>query len=534
MKSFLKIFPLVIFLFSSLTFAQIQTSVSNILRYGNGERSLGNVNSDFIYRENLTDAIFRLPVNLNVGLRLLYDKPPEIGQVFKGISRRYIEYDNDDLYLRAGNLSELYGKGLAINLFENRGLAYDTWLDGINAKYKFDDLKVSVLGGTINFADSINFWREEEYTLIGGNAEYKFHKNFKAGISFVSSEGTIPLPGLIQKLKAEIPEIYLNLSLGDLDLFVDWSQKWTSVENSSSSKGSGIYSSLNFNKGSLGITLDYKNYKFDEQDPFTRYDFTRPTRMLPFQNPPIVQKEHSYLLLSRSIHQVDFNDEVGFQVEIYYLLNDETFFTLNGSLASRHNFYNYNTAAFSFTKEERSGNFLPSTEDKYSPFWEYLIEAEHSFDELTNLNIGFAQRSKIIYNDIIGSSASHKISSTVIPFFIQRSFSGNYSASIQYELEFVNDNYNTNQIKFTNQFISFINSFFSVLNINLRYEFTSNNYEVSGRKDWFTFETGYRINQNNNVSFSFGSERGGQTCSNGVCRYIQPFSGFKLTLLNNI
>ncbi|NJO92506.1 MAG: hypothetical protein HC831_28685, partial [Chloroflexia bacterium] len=85
-----------------------------------------------------------------------------------------------------------------------------------------------------------------------------------------------------------------------------------------------------------------------------------------------------------------------------------------------------------------------------------------------------------------------------------------------------------------NEFISVVNSFFSVLNVNLRYEFTSNNYEVSGRKDWFTIETGYRINQNNNVSFSYGRERGGQTCSNGVCRYIQPFSGFKLTLLSNI
>jgi len=534
MKSKLIIFFLISFLFTIPLFAQIQTSVSNLLRYGNGERSLGNVNSGSIYRENLTDVIFRLPINLNVGLRLLYDKPPETGQEFRGISRRYIEYDNDDLYLRAGNLSEFYGKGLAINLFENRGLAYDTWLDGINAKYKFDDLKFSVLSGVINFADSINFWREEEYTLFGGNAEYKFHKNFKAGISFVSAEGKIPLPGLIHKLKAEIPEIYFNLNLGDFDLFVDWSQKWTRVENSSSSKGSGIYSSLNFNKDKLGITLDYKNYKFDEQDPFTRYDFTRPTRMLPFQNPPIVEKEHSFLLLSRSIHQVDFNDEVGFQIEIYYLLNDETFFTLNGSLASRHNFYNYNPAAFLFIKEERSGNFLPSTEDKYSPFWEYLFEAEHSIDESTNLNIGFAQRSKIIYNDIVGSSSSHKISSTVIPLLIQRTFSENYSASLQYEFEAVDDNYNTNQSEFTNQFISFVNSFFSVLNVNLRYEFTSNNYEISGRKDWFTFETGYRINQNNNISFSFGRERGGQTCSNGVCRYIQPFSGFKLTLLSNI
>ena len=534
MTSSLKMIFIMILFINSSVFAQVQTSISNIFRYGNGKRSLGNTSSDFIYRENLTDAIFRLPQDISVGIRFLYDNPPEIGQEFTGISRRYIEYDNDDFYLRAGNFSELFGKGMAINLFENRGLAYDSWLDGVNAKYKFDDLKISLLNGVINFADSISFWREEKYNLLGGNAEYKINDEIKAGLTFISAEGEIPIPGLISKLKSEIPEIYFNLNLGDFDLFLDWSHKWTKVENGSSSVGSGIYSALSYNSNGLGITLDYKNYKFDEQDPFTRYDATRPTRMLPFQNPPIVQKEHSYLLLSRSIHEIDFNDEVGFQLEVFYLLNDETFFTLNGSMASRHNFYNYNPSAFSFVKEERVRNFLPSSEDKYSPFWEYFLEAEHSLDDYTSLNIGFAQRSKILFNDIVGSAASHKIRSTVLPLLVQRTFSENYSASIQYELEFVDDNYNTNQMRFNNQFISFVSSFFSVLNINLRYEFTSNNFEVSGRKDWFTVETGYRINQSNNISFSFGRERGGQTCSNGVCRYIQPFSGFKLTLLSNI
>lgn len=534
MTHFLKLlFLLFAFLVVPLS-AQIETSISNTMRYGSGKKSLGNAESDFNYREILTDAIFRIPNNISLGFRFLYDTPPEIGQEFTGISRRYIEYDDNDFFLRAGDFSELYGKGLALNLFENRGLAYDTWLDGVNAKYRLGDLNISALGGVINFADSINFWRDEKYTLFGGNAEYKFNKNISAGFSFISAEGEIPLPGTLHKLKAEVPELYLSISTGNFDLFADWSQKWTSVEKASSAKGSGFYAALNFNKNALGIALDYKNYNFDEQDPFTRYDFTRPSRILPFQNPPIVMKEHSYLLLSRSIHQIDFNDEVGFQLEIFYLLNDDTFLTLNGSLASRHNFYNYKPETFSFDKEERGANFLPSTEDKYSPYWEYLLEAEYSVDDYTSLNIGFARRSKIIYNDIIGSSASHKISSTIIPFLVQRTFNEYYAASLQYEVEFVNDNYNTQQMKFNNQFISFVSSFFSVLNLNLRYEFTSNDYEVSGRKDWFTIEAGYRINQSNTLSFSFGRERGGQTCSNGVCRYIQPFSGFKFTLLSNI
>ena len=114
--------------------AQIRTSVSNLLRYGDGDQTLGNVKNDFQYFENLSDIIFYMPENVNLGFRLLYDDPPEVGLPFQGLARRFIEYRKENLYLRVGNSSELYGRGLVLNLFENRGLAYDTWIDGIKAE----------------------------------------------------------------------------------------------------------------------------------------------------------------------------------------------------------------------------------------------------------------------------------------------------------------------------------------------------------------------------------------------------------------
>ena len=113
------------------SFGQINTSITNLFRYGDGTQLLGDSEIPFVYRENLTDILFRLPKNINVGFRLLYDAPPEVGLEFKGISRKFIEYTNQDLYLRAGDYSELYGLGLVINLFENRGLAYDTWAEAV-------------------------------------------------------------------------------------------------------------------------------------------------------------------------------------------------------------------------------------------------------------------------------------------------------------------------------------------------------------------------------------------------------------------
>lgn len=514
--------------------AQIRTSVSNYFRYGNGDQTLSDITNKLVYRENITDVKFRFPYEVNVGFRLLYDNPPEVGQSFKGLNRRFVEYTKDDLYLRAGNFSELYGKGLSVNLFENRGLAYDTWADGLKAGYKTGDLKASILYGTVEFADSINFWRTENYTLTGGNIEYDINDFLSVGTSYIDATGSIPLRNIEYDLRAVIPEFYFTLDAGNIKWLVDWAQKRTVVKGSGSSTGSAIYSSFSYTTAGLGIVVDYKNYRYDDRDPIERYDYTRPTRMLPFQNPPIVQKEHSYILLSRSIHEIDFNDEVGLQLELFYSLAEDTYLNFNTSLSSRRNFYKFNPASFAFTKEIRSGNFLPSTEDKYSPFWEYLLEVEQSFGYNTVINIGFARRSNVLYNDFTGLAGSHKIRSTVIPLLAQHTFNKDYSATLQYEYESVYDNYNTLKTDYSNHFISVTGNFFAQFNLNLRYELTTNEYDLSNKDNWFTIEAGYRIGYSHNISVSYGSERGGQTCSNGVCRYILPFEGFKMTFLSKI
>ncbi len=88
------------------------------------------------------------------------------------------------------------------------------------------------------------------------------------------------------------------------------------------------------------------------------------------------------------------------------------------------------------------------------------------------LRIGFARRTKTIYEDFSGISGSNIILSTVIPSLFQYSFNQDYSFVFQYEYESVNNNYNSDQPKYYNQFISLTNSFFSKYSAAIRYEFT--------------------------------------------------------------
>ena len=49
---------------------------------------------------------------------------------------------------------------------------------------------------------------------------------------------------------------------------------------------------------------------------------------------------------------------------------------------------------------------------------------------------------------------------------------------------------------------------------------------------WANIEISYNISSNYRLTVMYGSQRGGVLCSNGVCRYVQPFeNGFKIGLI---
>ena len=527
------VFVIVVCFIAGSIAAQISPSVSMLYRYGNGRQNFGGISSNLLYRELIADSRLSLPQNFNVGFRFLYDSPPELGQKFSGIKRRYIEYLGDDFQVRIGNFSEIYGKGLALNLFENRGLAYDTWADGLKASYQICGLDASLISGKVVFADSINYWREETYNVSGTNLEYDFDKNLSAGLSYLSTEGELPQRFNSYSTMSEVSELYGQFNFAGFEFFLNYAYKWTNIKNVETSFGEAVYSTLTYSQEGFGAILEYKNYRFDERDPYQRYDGERPSRMLPIQNPPITKKEHSFLFLSRSISEIDFNDEVGFQTEFFFTHNDTWFFNLNASASSRHNFFTLKPNGFEFARQKRSANYLPSFDKKYSPLYEVFLQAEYSLDYYSKIEFGIARRKSILYNDFFPAN-SHEITSSVIPMLLQYVFSRDYSLSVQYELELVNDNYNTPQPNYNNNFISVTGNLFSKFNLNFRYERTTNRRDLSGKKDWFTFEAGWRITDANTIQFSVGRERGGQTCSNGVCRYIQPFEGFRMQLLSYI
>jgi hypothetical protein len=249
--------------------------------------------------------------------------------------------------------------------------------------------------------------------------------------------------------------------------------------------------------------------------------------MLPFQNPPTVVKEHTSTLISRNPHVVDFNDEVGAQLEVNYVPSDDLTFLFNASMASKHYKYLYNDTADSYTRIDRSDDYIPAFDNEFNPFWEVYLESEYYATKEIFARLGLSRQSSVTFTY---PNSVERIFATTIPIEFKYTFMKDITAKLIFEQQWMNNSIRIDEKDYMNQFValSFIKS--PQLTLTLNAEFTNDDEEPSGKKSWIQGEMSYNINSANVVTVSYGSERGGLRCTSGICRYVNPFNGFRLTI----
>jgi hypothetical protein len=522
----------------------VKAALNNLFRYGSGsETNLGQTYGKE-YFENVSDA--RVSINdIVFGMRYEIDRPIEYGNDFLGIKKRYVEYTNDDvgINLRAGDFWEIIGRGLSLNSFEDRNQYYDTGIDGVRASYKktFGNknpfkVKGMILGGKMTFNDFLVPTRVETYDLRSGNFELAPAKFIIFGGNYVYSTGSVPTSIDTTATKSYVPEAYGWLKFSDFQWFMSYAHKQTNTEpntlypDAMHAKGDGFYSSLSYSIPKVGLTFDYKNYRFDLTAPDYR-GTDRPTRMLPYQNPPTAIKEHASTLLSRYPHVVDFNDEVGAQMDVIYAPNDKMTFNFNSAAASRH--YDYQNIGIGglveYERVDRSGDFIPSFSDEFSPWYEFFAEGEYYATEKLYGKVAYDFQNSVIY-DYLSPDASEKQRIHTIPTEFRYTFIPEYTFKLNFEQQFIYNSNAATDKDFMNQLISLSLSKSPELSATISYEWTTSSDEPTGKKNWMLGEVSYKINPTNTVTVSYGTERGGVRCTNGICRYVRPFEGFRLTI----
>lgn len=538
----------------------VNFSISNEFRYGIGERFEQEEAFRKEYLENLFNARMYAG-DFNLGFRFQIDKPREYGRDTIGLKEYYAEFQRDGLRARGGTFYNLVGRGQVFNTFESRPIGFDTQTEGIKLDYESEVFKAGAFGGLMHYADILSATRVEEYLIRGASGEARPIKELGLGGSYVVATGQKTEQGFSRAFDAYLREIYLSGNYEGFRTYLNFADKRTQLDSTARSRtnslfnGYGLYGMLGFSNSDLGITAEYKNYRYDLIEPNEQQVNTRATRALPFQNPPNLIPEYDKTLLARNPHAIDFSDELGFQLETLLYPADELTVTLLAAGGSRHNAWiasqetdsNENDVTV-FTRVNDAPLSFPELSDiRYSPYWEVFAHGEYQLSEDASFGIGIQRRDNIIYGEgngeIAPSSETYKATTLMLESITSLNESDNLHAIV--ELQRVYDSKKATQAidslgiaaysgKFNNVLATVEFSHSPQWAVNARLEWTTTDKEQGGRRLWPVIGGTYRIGNSHTIGLQYGAERGGVVCTGGVCRLINPFSGFRLTVVSKL
>ncbi len=555
----------------------VHATGSNLLRYGTGSTTDALNNPiDKQYFEEIADARIFFQ-NFQLGLRYEMDDPSEVGRSFQGpeFRRRWLAYKKDDVDIQAGDVSALFGRGLAINLFESRPLNYDSWLDGVLGKgeYKIPkdllnldaSIAVRAVGGresfypvppasnsTLSQADTLPM----QISARSANAEFGFFKKkLLLGATFLNASTSTTQSSRngneTTSRQVNEPDVYADINSGQFEAFVEWTEDRTHVDQflnilknglvDTNHTGHATYGSISYSNSIVGLTFDYKNYSYflhNTGDPYTNV-FSK----LPISSPPEVYKDFTFTEITRTTHAVNFDDELGYQLEANITAIPQFVIDLDAAASSLHEKYNDTGVVVDRT------SILPKLSDQgFAPFWEAYAEGEWDFDPATELN--FVKLALHRRSDVIAGTPEW---TTTIAGKVQYETTPNQSFLGILEHQWKYGGFGTDDERRINELLTLQYSFNPTINFGavLDYAF----FYASGpiRVDNATFAgwdlhlwgnaelahlpeffVGLRLGQSHSMLVSYGAERGGLNCTGGICRVVPPFNGLRLTVTSQI
>ena len=534
-------------------------SISIESKYGEGEKKdaityegLGN----YYYNETIMDMNFNFDYGehyIYLYAQLEYSRPPLKGFNFTGLNNYHLEYSSNNSFglnkIKIGDIYTLYGRGLAINMFQDHQIDYDNSLKGIETSYYIDEsLTLFFLAGSKK-----DFWFrfntvEEEPSLKVENYAYMFgveknsdnwgnfhylllnkesildHDEHEYLDSFIS--GKSGFTGQDTLLSSE-HNLSWDINFFDTDFYIEKSfVNYSTLDENTANilkdhKGSKLYLSIYKDIFDFGITYEYKSY-------------WTPNYLRTLSNAPIVYRESVSSLASRNSHEMDWNDEVGHQLNIDKYMNDMFSFEFNLSMASKHKPFSEES-----TFGHASYDMLVVSPKSFSkePFKQFYIGSSGSF---LNNKLYY----KIGYDNFIqlkqDASILYYTKAFTIPSLFTLTMGENsITTYIERQVKVINV-YEENNSEYSSSpifpdsedvlnYFSLTASYKGKVSLSFFHE-DENQLSSSTYNTWTGYDLTANINPTTQLSFFFGDQKGGLVCANGVCA-VQPDlnDGFKLT-----
>jgi hypothetical protein len=432
---------------------------------------------------------------------------------------------------------------------DDQAIDFDTGIRGALFSYNNDFLKWTVLKGethtwksaamVIGFDERVpNF--DTNHDLLGTNLEYTFESGM-AGINLIQSNEKHDSTEINHSMIGAYASFYSSRASLFVEVLKKSSKETTTDYNED---GSGLYANLTVPLGDWSLLAEYKNYNFLTLSPPEKDNFVNQFGYhADFSNPPPGYYEHTTVLNGRIARQANINDEIGYQIK------------LSGPISMNH------TASISFAKSsqhqswiqeiqdsylewnaDKTFDWMPSSEKFANPYDELFINFDgHFFNHKLFYEIGWGNIQDVQYlfvnqNRSNGLFRVHEfLNAQTIPLSLTYAINKKYSVELKFEYQELEQG----SLRETNDG----NTFISVVGKPLRYNnvislgfasspkwsvtYFQDNTSIDDKsykaEQWTYWELLYRINQNMVLTYFDGSLKGGLVCSNGVCRYKQPF-----------
>ncbi|TFB10877.1 hypothetical protein E3V55_04850 [Candidatus Marinimicrobia bacterium MT.SAG.3] len=524
---------------------------SNNVRFADGTRlnSLQNLQFSGIekssgvttgYLENWADisAIYN---NWFATFRYEFDDPSEYGLNRNDIVNWSIYYDNENYSLNAGTFEELFGRGLTLNLYEDRSIFYDNRLEnGGKFKYDNDRFSATFLRGNNLFYETLNEnTARQDYNNVTA-AEFSISpiNRLNLGVSLVNVDrDTLSPDGTVLnknnsgfRIKGYDRETGFYSIFAAYEGFDDWQLYFERAENRIMSdtevNGDGFYMAIGKSGGFPNLRMEYKNFRNFAADPNDR-----DSPIGPYQNPPRVQRQNDLRLFELDPHFVRFNDEVGYLLEWRMPL-------LSGELQF--------LAGLGHSSLRDGKSVAPSTEKRMMPYREIFFSVERfGTSKVSYWHFNVAVSNEIRYystlpsNELVRFRDIDKISfGSEMELKIGKSLFDIRAEILRYSEV---DTAKARTISFSNgdegneYLLSFGYTPSGRFSVSTGTEWSSIEGDIiknRAKGPWTFVEAKMEFMRNHNLTLWTGKVRGGRQCSGGVCRFVPDFDGFRLSLIS--
>lgn len=431
--------------------------------------------------------------------------PNDYGSQVQGVRKRWLEIQANDFSARVGDVYASFGRGLSLQIFEDQTVDFDNVLDGFYGSASLNDwAQLELISGTNSLGDPYQ-------TIKGTQFTFSLPRQVMLGLEGVWSDKMGPeATGGRRQSESLLGGGHLGGSLSslvgsevaggafDLDFYGEYvvhNRTDFSDGEIDDPQGHGGYANgavyLNLPAGmNAQILGEYKD--------FLRYE-------LDYINPPTAFRSHASTLLNRGSHvaNLSFADERGGIGELLISLSDQT------RLAGSYGKTNTSTAGH--------------------PAWEAYGEIEQWIGH-SEIVLRMAETEETILegsDDIFFERITQ--SGTIV-----HPINDTYSLDITAESQGIQEQNITARdtqfpLEYRDNIVSATLNRAPTMSWAVTYEWSDNPRET--RDDWIWAEWNIQLGSRHQLLLGGGQLRGGQLCSGGVCKLVDPFEGARVEFL---